>query len=139
MSERTPGQALGRMGRLIRKELSSILRDRRTIITLLLMPMLVYPLLSIAFHQFLLAGAVDLKTGPVYSIGCESEYEGGVFLQQFQRGESLLENELLVGQTPSTPKVYHGTPDELEQALVKGEIQLRVRLRNLGTRKGPHQ
>src|SRR5881628_1699343 len=47
---------VGRLGRLVRKELSTILRDRRTVITLVLMPLLLYPLLSIAFRQFLLAG-----------------------------------------------------------------------------------
>jgi ABC-type Na+ efflux pump permease subunit/membrane protease YdiL (CAAX protease family) len=54
---RSPGWHLGRgaarIGRLARKELSEILRDRRTIITLLLMPLLLYPLLSFAFQQFL--------------------------------------------------------------------------------------
>ncbi len=53
---RSPGPRLARLGRLIRKELCEILRDRRTIFTLVLMPLLLYPLLSMAFHQFLLAG-----------------------------------------------------------------------------------
>jgi ABC-2 type transport system permease protein/sodium transport system permease protein len=58
---------LGRLGRLVRKELSEILRDRRTIITLVLMPLLLYPLLGMAFPQFLvsLAGepARELRIG----------------------------------------------------------------------------
>ena len=41
-----------RLWRLTRKELRETLRDRRTIITLVLMPLLVYPLLSVAFRQF---------------------------------------------------------------------------------------
>jgi ABC-2 type transport system permease protein/sodium transport system permease protein len=44
-----------RLLRLARKELSEILRDRRTVITLFLMPLLLYPLLSVAFRQYLLA------------------------------------------------------------------------------------
>jgi sodium transport system permease protein len=48
-----PRQSVARVGRLARKELSEILRDRRTVITLLLMPLLLYPLLSFAFQQFL--------------------------------------------------------------------------------------
>jgi ABC-2 type transport system permease protein/sodium transport system permease protein len=44
------------LARLARKELRETLRDRRTIITLVVMPVLVYPLLSIIFHQFLLSG-----------------------------------------------------------------------------------
>jgi sodium transport system permease protein len=46
-------QSAARVGRLARKELSEILRDRRTVITLVLMPLLLYPLLSFAFQQFL--------------------------------------------------------------------------------------
>src|SRR3954469_14955714 len=57
---------LGRIFRLVRKELTEILRDRRTIMTLVLMPLLLYPLLSLAFQQFLLShsitGADDLDT-----------------------------------------------------------------------------
>jgi sodium transport system permease protein len=48
------GPRLARLGRLMRKELSEILRDRRTIVTLVLMPLLLYPLLAMAFPQFLL-------------------------------------------------------------------------------------
>lgn len=51
-------ESLNRMGRLARKELSEILRDRRTIITLVLMPLLLYPILSFAFRQLLPAMAM---------------------------------------------------------------------------------
>ena len=43
----------GRLVRLCMKELREILRDRRTIVTLVLMPLLVYPLLSILFNKLL--------------------------------------------------------------------------------------
>jgi ABC-2 type transport system permease protein/sodium transport system permease protein len=46
--------AAGRLARLSLKELREILRDRRTIVTLLLMPLLLYPLLSLLFQRFLL-------------------------------------------------------------------------------------
>ena len=49
---------LGRLARLTRKELSESLRDRRTIFTLVLMPVLLYPLLAIAFQQMLLSSKV---------------------------------------------------------------------------------
>ena len=51
------GSQLGRLVRLVRKELSEILRDRRTIITLVFMPFVLYPVLYIALSQLLL-GAV---------------------------------------------------------------------------------
>ena len=35
------------------KELREILRDRRTIITLVVMPLLIYPLLAVVFQRFL--------------------------------------------------------------------------------------
>jgi ABC-2 type transport system permease protein/sodium transport system permease protein len=43
----------GRLLRLCLKELRETLRDRRTIVTLVLMPLLVYPLLSILFNRLL--------------------------------------------------------------------------------------
>ncbi len=41
-----PRRSPFRMRRLVLKELRETLRDRRTIVTLLLMPLLVYPLLT---------------------------------------------------------------------------------------------
>ena len=46
---------IGRMERLCLKELREILRDRRTLVTLFAMPLLVYPLLSMVFHRSLVA------------------------------------------------------------------------------------
>ena len=51
-----------RIGRLMLKELRETLRDRRTIITLILMPLLVYPALSLVFKSFLLSGAIPLAS-----------------------------------------------------------------------------
>jgi ABC-2 type transport system permease protein/sodium transport system permease protein len=56
--DRAPAPMAGRLLRLMRKELNEILRDRRTILTMLFMPLVLYPLLSIAFQQFLLASAL---------------------------------------------------------------------------------
>jgi sodium transport system permease protein len=47
---------LGRVYRLCQKELRESLRDRRTIVTLVLMPLLVYPLLSMILQRLLLTG-----------------------------------------------------------------------------------
>ncbi len=41
--------------RITFKELLEILRDRRTIITLVMMPLMLYPLLAIMFRQYFLA------------------------------------------------------------------------------------
>jgi membrane protease YdiL (CAAX protease family)/ABC-type Na+ efflux pump permease subunit len=46
-----------RLWRLASKELRETLRDRRTIVTLILMPLLVYPILSLLFQNFLISNA----------------------------------------------------------------------------------
>ena len=46
---------LKRLARMYRKELRETLRDRRTMVTLLLMPLLLYPILSMALNRFLLS------------------------------------------------------------------------------------
>ncbi|WP_254513752.1 ABC transporter permease subunit/CPBP intramembrane protease [Anatilimnocola floriformis] len=46
-----------RVVRLTRKELRETLRDRRTIVTLILMPLMLYPLISIVFMQFMFLNA----------------------------------------------------------------------------------
>src|SRR5262245_1636607 len=70
---RVPAHLLQRMGRLVRKEVSTILRDRRTIITLVLMPLLLYPLLSFAFRQFLLVVTVSQRPSEAYRIGVPTQ------------------------------------------------------------------
>ena len=48
-----PSSRKFRISRLVLKELRETLRDRRTIVTLILMPLLVYPALSLVFQSFL--------------------------------------------------------------------------------------
>lgn len=60
----------GRVFRLALKELREILRDRRTIITLFAMPILLYPLVSIIFRQLYFrdpraAATLDFRIGAV--------------------------------------------------------------------------
>jgi ABC-2 type transport system permease protein/sodium transport system permease protein len=83
--------SLGRFVRLCQKELREILRDRRTILTLLLMPLLVYPLLSIGFQRLLL-NTLESTSHLQCRIALASEYDatrvkrylelGGVLLKQ---------------------------------------------------------
>ncbi|MEQ1906553.1 MAG: ABC transporter permease subunit [Pirellulaceae bacterium] len=55
-SQNTNGRPKGgRLFRLTQKELRETLRDRRTIITLIAMPLIVYPILSLIFKTFLLS------------------------------------------------------------------------------------
>ena len=66
---------VSRLARLCRKELREILRDRRTIITLVLMPLLLYPVLSLIFNK-LLVSQFNPSTAPIdILVGFESELQ----------------------------------------------------------------
>ena len=62
-----------RVGRLYRKELRETMRDRRTVITLVLMPLLLYPILSMALNRFLLSSSGDVETGYTVCVATPSE------------------------------------------------------------------
>ena len=51
---------IARIWRLATKELRETLRDRRTIVTLVMMPLLVYPILSLVFQNFLMSSLGNL-------------------------------------------------------------------------------
>jgi ABC-2 type transport system permease protein/sodium transport system permease protein len=68
------GHQFGRLARLARKEITEILRDRRTIITLILMPLLLYPLMALAF-QTLVQSSKLANLPPAYRIVFRTETE----------------------------------------------------------------
>src|SRR5690606_5981766 len=84
--ERIQLEAVKRQGRRTLKELREILRDRRTIVTLVLMPLLLYPLLSIALQQFFLSEVGELAA-PEYRIGFESTRDAEFIQAYFQLGD----------------------------------------------------
>ena len=63
----------GRLWRLCQKELRESLRDRRTIVTLVLMPILVYPLLSMALQRLLIGGLSKSSQTTAYVVGAEND------------------------------------------------------------------
>ncbi|MEX1229672.1 MAG: ABC transporter permease subunit/CPBP intramembrane protease [Planctomycetaceae bacterium] len=65
---------ISRFGRMALKELRETMRDRRTIMTLILMPVLVYPLLSIIFQKFLIS-SVKQTSQRVFHVGVKTEQE----------------------------------------------------------------
>ena len=82
----------GRLWRLVVKELREILRDRRTIITLVVMPILIYPLLAVVFQRFLLTSlAVDQDIH--YAIGVDSEPTKALLVNQLAAGDALLSKQ----------------------------------------------
>src|SRR5437660_11415576 len=80
-----------RVARLARKELSEILRDRRTIVTLVAMPLLLYPLLSVAFLQFAWVSKADAARGQEYVFGFARVDEARVFFDRLDRGQAELQ------------------------------------------------
>lgn len=115
--------AFRRVARLTLKELREILRDRRTIITLLLMPILVYPLLGVMVQKVLLSNLSRLST-PKLHVGLASEADALTLQQLANYGASLLE----ASAQSDTPEVGGETAEraadratETPEASVAGE------------------
>src|SRR5262245_35825721 len=146
----TPSFWLSRIARLTRKELRETLRDRRTIITLVLMPLLVYPVLSVALRQFLVSSSVQAKQLPL-RIFTTTEAEWRTLMKLLATGEKLLEehgstaasapmadgpilgadlgaNDLPLSDNDIYP-LRPGTEETLEDLLRRNDIDLGVRLR----------
>ncbi len=77
-----------RFAGLARKELRETLRDRRTIITLVLMPLLVYPLLALLCQKFLLTSALPGQA-QIIRIGVSSNRDGLVLTDLLKQADLL--------------------------------------------------
>lgn len=138
-----------RAWRLARKELREILRDRRTVITLILMPLLVYPILGSVMSKGILSSLSNAQKVRVH-VFVESEEQGQVLAKAMYRGEVILLSQSGSGQnariTPSTgaePLRFASEPDlemaifvlpadrnfTLEQHVIDGHADLGVRVR----------
>jgi sodium transport system permease protein len=121
-----------RLSRLVRKETAGVLRDRRTLTTLLLMPFLLYPLLAIGFRQFLLSQQAD-RTARVYRIAFRNEEERSSIARYLLGGEALLKREAEAApeQTPN-PTLQSSVTNDLENALREGMYDLGMAPRREG-------
>jgi sodium transport system permease protein len=90
MSSPAHHQLFGRLRRLVQKELREILRDRRTIITLVVMPILIYPLLAVVFQRFLLTSISVNESTIAFDIGVDSVDARDMLAVQLQRGAALV-------------------------------------------------
>jgi ABC-2 type transport system permease protein/sodium transport system permease protein len=139
---------LGRVRRLARKELSEVLRDRRTVLTLVLMPLLLYPLLAIAFRLFLLGGTFGEQV-PRHRVAFRSQAEYEAVLGYLRLGEEALieggefRDEPTAGDKPAGPSPPHLGPrpqrdvfvaDDLEEAVRGGQVDVGVRITPPGDR-----
>jgi sodium transport system permease protein len=124
----TPRPSVGRLMRLARKELTEILRDRRTIVTLIVMPLLLYPLLAIGFGQF----ARESKAANASSairIGFVNDADQ----REWQHRLSGQNNVTYFGAKPAEEWVGEGAYDparELENAVQSGNLDLVFRPRS---------
>lgn len=110
----TPSPSAGDSGRALNwvwrqqwvftlKELREILRDRRTIVTLLAMPLLLYPLLGLGFRYLALAGYQSGDS--TYRVALRTEAEV-IWLQQ-----ALLRGSALLAETESAENSAFGSPE----------------------------
>ena len=81
-----------RFGRLCLKELRESLRDRRTVITLVLMPLLIYPLLSLVLNRVLL-NSISAKASQTVTIGVSSEVRSSPLPDFLVGGWQLLSDQ----------------------------------------------
>ena len=93
---------LPRQCRLIRKELRESLRDRRTILTLVLMPLLLYPLLALAFQTLIVSKKVE-NEAPTYRIGFVSRAEAKAITDYWNIGQKKLEARHGAARTEKLP------------------------------------
>jgi ABC-2 type transport system permease protein/sodium transport system permease protein len=103
-------QLSGRLKRLILKELREILRDRRTIITLVVMPILIYPLLAVVFQRFLLT-SIATHSDVHFDIGVDSEFAGQQLERELIRGEQELSKRNRNVETSKSHATDQSAPD----------------------------
>jgi ABC-2 type transport system permease protein/sodium transport system permease protein len=105
-----------RLLRLARKELTEVLRDRRTIFTLVLMPLLLYPLLTIGFGQFVV-GARAADVAPRYRLGFASKADQDALMSYLSWGiRARQEQRVLPGLDPKlTWDVYDDVDGEVRE------------------------
>src|SRR5262245_20650422 len=131
-------QGLWRIARLALKELRETLRDRRTIATLVLMPILVYPLLSLVLRQFLLTSFHHEKDVP-WRFAMPSDEQLFVISRLLNQGDQWLREEEASGGTTAAPGSASelGQPEPSLQAIgVEITPHLEMKVREVGVDLG---
>ena len=81
----------GRLWRMCVKELRETLRDRRTLFTLILMPLLVYPLLSMALQRLILTSRSN--TAEYFFLGVSRNAEVKILQSTIEAGQRILNSD----------------------------------------------
>lgn len=147
----------GRLWRLCQKELRESLRDRRTLFTLVLMPILVYPLLSMALQRLVIGANSKTKEETEYVLGVEDEETGDKIRHMLMEAQKTIErgfsspikvtrtNDPMEKDTTKSPtnssdeiptyKIEMADRATLDQALRDGHLDLLVAKLNIETTK----
>jgi sodium transport system permease protein len=122
-----PRAALGgRLVRLCLKELREILRDRRTIVTLILMPLLLYPVLSLIFNKLLVTQFNPTTEAIETLVGFESEDHANEFWAMVRQGEAILQAAEKKAN-PNDPKDLRPVGvEEAETAVKEGIVDIAI-------------
>jgi sodium transport system permease protein len=137
-SHSPPRPTWPRIHRLVLKELRETLRDRRTIVTLVLMPILVYPLLSIGFQKLMLTSfAGPAASEPKLLIGLESSVHHEDVRRHLQRGDEQLARQSgsATTQTAEWLKSSFRVCEDLEKSVAERFVDVGIRIRAI--RKAP--
>ena len=119
--------------RLARKELREILRDRRTLLTLALMPILLYPLLGFAFSYTYGGKNRPEGTGPQFRLGFEKSEDAELFSRILQRGDARWAERpqgspvVPIPGEDVNPDVRGFISNDLADAVSRGQIDLAIR------------
>ncbi len=143
-SASTSRDAWGRLTRLALKELKEVLRDRRTILTLVLMPVLLYPLLSLLARQYLLASRVHQGPATI-TIGVLSEEDRILLLKFLRVGDQWLTEHPAEGEQEPAPTLLAvpneesgGSPRKIDvQVVTDPHEALRAYVVNVAVRIDP--
>lgn len=107
-----------RFSGLLKKELREILRDRRTVITLILMPLLVYPLLGLMLQKFLLKQVTQISEVE-YRIVLPNDSEAQLFRALFNQGDAMLDEK----EKTKSAKLNKAAPDQETKSNVLSVFQ----------------
>lgn len=106
-----------------RKELRETLRDRRTIVTLIAMPLLLYPLLGLVFRLVALR-TPTARSAVEYRVAVRSELEGRWLEGMFQAAEAVDKG----GERLTLGLADPGPSADFRALIGSGEIDLGVRV-----------
>jgi len=130
-------EVASRITRLALKELRETLRDRRTIVTLVVMPLVLYPILALVFQRFLLT-SLSNQAAIEYVIGVDSPDSMRRLERQLEQGDRRLHEagredvshdaQQIHGQREPSPKIIWAEipDDEVERCVSNADVHLAI-------------